>query len=339
MDVRDPATRDAAVKVPTSELADGEELVDTELRGRGADLAVVRRPGAAELGHVAEDGDAAPVARPLGEIREGGSHGDGVGVIRVVDQKAAACELLLLPAPAREIDVDGLGAREAERVERGERGRRVLNLMLRGEVEAHTADDRSPTDAGRLRWPDPNDLDIVAGDRKVVGDDCRAARWEGGYQLTLRPCDTGERIHELEMNGADVRDDADLGPGELGELGDLAEAAHRQLQDADLGVLFEAAESERHADLVVEAGLCRDRVRRRTGQRGEDVLRRRLPHRARDGDDARRAALAHGSRDASKSREGIVGNERRHGATGQCVFHELRASVHGDKEIAGRDAT
>ena len=105
----------------------------------------------------------------------------------------------------------------------------------------------------RFRHSDPYDLDVVAGDREVLRHDRRTAGRERRDQLAFRPCDTVERIHQLEVDRTDVRDDADLRLRDLGELGDLAEAAHRELEHADLRVRFQAAERERHSDLVVEA--------------------------------------------------------------------------------------
>ncbi len=52
--------------------------------------------------------------------------------------------------------------------------------------------------------------------------------------------------------------------------------------DADLGVLLDAAERERHADLGVVVRLVRDRPPVRSAEREEDVLRRRLAGRAGD---------------------------------------------------------
>ena len=82
------------------------------------------------------------------------------------------------------------------------------------------------------------------------------------------------------------------GPGERAELGDLAEPAHRELEDAELGVRLDAADRQRHADLGVVAALGGDRSALRRADRGEDVLRRGLAHRAGDRDESRAAALA-----------------------------------------------
>ena len=66
--------------------------------------------------------------------------------------------------------------------------------------------------------------------------------------------------------------------------------------------LLDAADGQRHADLRVVASLRRDRPRLQRTNRGEDVLRRRLSHRARDRDEARAAPLANG---AARSRRAL----------------------------------
>ena len=62
---------------------------------------------------------------------------------------------------------------------------------------------------------------------------------------------------------------AEVGPRDLAQRGDLAEAAHRQLEHADLGVGLEPAERQRHAQLGVVARLRGHgaRVRRQSAAR------------------------------------------------------------------------
>ena len=122
MHARDPPARHAALEVAAGELPDREQLVDPELRGRVADLAVVRRCGAAELGHVAEDGHTTAVAAPLDEVCERRAHRDGIRVVCVVDQQPAARQLVLVAAPAREVGVDRGRPWQPEGVERRQCG-------------------------------------------------------------------------------------------------------------------------------------------------------------------------------------------------------------------------
>ncbi len=52
---------------------------------------------------------------------------------------------------------------------------------------------------------------------------------------------------------------ADVGPADLGEVGDLAQAAHRQLADDGLGAGLDQAERQRQPDLGVVVRGARDR--------------------------------------------------------------------------------
>ena len=79
----------------------------------------------------------------LREVRERCAHRDGVRVVGVVDQQAAARERDLLEAPARELDLHALGPRQPERVERRQGRRRVRGLVARAEVEADAAEERA----------------------------------------------------------------------------------------------------------------------------------------------------------------------------------------------------
>ena len=102
----------------------------------------------------------------------------------------------------------------------------------------------------------------------------------------------GDRLdgsHQLEVHRADRRDHADVGRGDVGQVGDLAGAAHPELADDRLGAALDPAQRERDADLVVVVRGARDRPHARAQKRGEDVLGRRLARRA---GDARRRAPA-----------------------------------------------
>ncbi len=89
------------------------------------------------------------------------------------------------------------------------------------------------------------DLDVgsrqVRLEQRLLGDDGGAARRQRLDQLGLRAGDVLDRADELEVDGGDVRDQPDVRPGEGREPGDLAEAAHPHLDDADLGVGLDPA--------------------------------------------------------------------------------------------------
>src|SRR3712207_8942724 len=67
---------------------------------------------------------------------------------------------------------------------------------------------------------------------------------------TLFPCTT--LFRSLKVHRADVRDDADVRLADRRELGDLPEAAHRELQHEHLRALRRGEELERQPDLRVE---------------------------------------------------------------------------------------
>ena len=222
---------------------------------------------------------------------ERGAHRDRVRVPRVVDQQPAAGQRQLLVAPLGERHVDALRDLEPERARRRERDHRVGRKMLCAEVDVGRAERR--TQERRLErfqahvLADADDLDVRAADGEARRHDRRPAGRQRVDQLALRANDSFEVADLLEVHGCNVRDHADVRSRERAQLRDLAEAAHRQLEDADLGVRLDAANGERHADLVVEAALRCDGPRLRGADRGEDVLRRGLAHRARDRDEAR----------------------------------------------------
>ena len=179
-------------------------------------------------------------------------------------------ELLAAPGrdPHRRCALGQPVERQAERVVGGQRGESVLRLVARGEREADPAAAerdvarrrrgarRRPVRRGGSRCR-PRRCGSSSAD---VGHDGDPALWERGDELRLRARDSVDRADELEVDRPDGGDHADVRPRDLAELGDLAEAAHRQLDDADLGVGLEPAERQRDAELGVVAPLGRDRA-------------------------------------------------------------------------------
>ncbi len=86
------------------------------------------------------------------------------------------------------------------------------------------------------------------------------------------------------MDRADVGDHRNFGLGDRRQLGDLAGAPHRHLQDEDLGVVGRLEHGQRQADLGVEILPVRVDPPRQQGPR--DVLDRGLADRASDADHA-----------------------------------------------------
>jgi hypothetical protein len=75
----------------------------------------------------------------------------------------------------------------------------------------------------------------------------------------------------------------------------------------------------------------------RTEQRREDVLRRRLPHRAGDRNDTRAAPRTHCCTDRCERSERLGRYERRCRTARASVVEECVAATERDEEIAGRD--
>ena len=122
--------------------------------------------------------------------------------------------------------------------------------------------------------------------------------------------------HELEVHRGHGRDEADVGLGDGGQLGDLAVTAHPHLEHERLGPGGRLEHRHGQPDLGVEVLAVGHRAQALAEHRGEDVLGRGLPHRARDPDHgaAQRAAPRGGQ--ALQGRERVVGRD--HGS-GRCV--------------------
>ena len=100
------------------------------------------------------------------------------------------------------------------------------------------------------------------------------------------------------MNRANVHDQADVGVRDRCQLGDLAGAAHRHLEDERLDAAVGLEDRQRQPDLGVQ--VLAVRVDARPGaaqQRGEDVLGRRLAGGARDPHHAAAELVAPGARE------------------------------------------
>src|SRR5439155_20703278 len=199
------------------------------------------------------------------QVLERGLHRERVGVVAVVDEQAAAGQLDLLTAPARERDLDRPYHREPESPGRTERSECVARLMACAEIELDLGslegDQRSPVLDPSLGLTEADDLEVGSRHGEVFRYDRGAAGGQGRDQLALRLDDVVERPDELEVGRPDVRDDSEVGSGDRAELGDLAQTAHRQLDDADLRNGLEPAERQWYAELVVVARLRGDGMR------------------------------------------------------------------------------
>src|SRR5437899_12173355 len=103
--------------------------------------------------------------------------------------------------------------------------------MAGAEIEADASDERSVIIEGDLRFGETDDGDVLALDRELLGHDRRPARRERRHELALRAQYSLERADQLEVGRAHVRHEADFRAGDLARLRDLADAAHRDLED------------------------------------------------------------------------------------------------------------
>ena len=124
----------------------------------------------------------------------------------------------------------------------------------RGRVAAHVRGgerqlDARPTVVGRSARP-----------RRRRAGRARAAASPSGTTATRTCCSSsafvrGDRLHrpeQLEVDRADRGDDADVGLGDRGQLGDLPRPAHAHLEHEHLGARRRAQDLQRQPDLRVE---------------------------------------------------------------------------------------
>jgi hypothetical protein len=274
---------------------------------------------AAQLGHLAEDGDGAPARLAGGdEGLQPGRHRGRVGVVGVVPDGGPVGPAGDLHPHGRQLrrgqpgrDVIGGqperpsgrgggqgvgdqvltrgGERDVRPPVRGDQRERRPRVGAEGEavgpdvsrgVDA-VGDDPRP---GALRHP---------GDQGVVGvQDRDPVGREGLGQLALGPGDGGLGAEHLVVGQPDVGDHADVGAGGAAQLGDVADPARAHLDHEDLGVRLQPGEGERQPDLVVERLRAGQRPPLRGEHGGEEVLGEGLARRAGDPDDLGRRAVA-----------------------------------------------
>ena len=299
-----------AVAHVTREVADGDEQVDAGGARVRADLAVPAALLGPELEHVAEHGDAAP-GRGHAEVVECGAHRHRVGVVAVVHDDDPARELDPLPAHVRQRHVDLALGLDADRARRGQRGERIQTHVRRGEGQCQARRQLGDVAAR----PEGHGRHVLAAvgveQRLAMGQHRGGARAQPGDELGLGG---GDRLHaaqQLEVDGPDVDDHADVGLGDPRQLGDLAAAAHRHLEHEHLGPGRRAEDGERQADLRVEVLGGGDDAPVRREHPGEQVLRGGLARRPGDPDDLRAQAPAPGGGEAAERAERVLGGEQR----------------------------
>ena len=160
--------------------------------------------------------------RGRGEIVEGGAHRHRVGVVAVVDDDDRPGQLDPLAAQGAQRDLERAARLDADRPRGGQRGERVAAHVRRAERQ------RQPSPSSATSPPGPNvttrrsSRRCGASSGSPAGTTAVAARAQAGDQLGLRRGDRLDRPEQLEVDRADVDDDADVGLGDRRQLGDLA---------------------------------------------------------------------------------------------------------------------
>jgi hypothetical protein len=275
------------------------------------------------------------------------AHRHRVGVVAVVHEDDPVAELDALAAEAGESYVRGaIGhrlQRGAEGDAGGDRGQGVGQVVRlgEGEMEALAAgggrDQRLGHALGDL---DLARLDVAARAeaqqargslqvrlqlRRRDRDDGDALGRKAVEHLRLGRRDRCHRAEQLDVDRADVGDDRHFGLGDRRQLVDLAAAAHRHLEDQEVGVVRGFEHGQRQPDLGIEVlAVGVDPSRQ---QRPGDVLDRGLADRAGDPDDAGAESPAVGPGQRLQRRERVVDGKDPGASTlpvPRFLFHECR---------------
>ena len=270
-------------------------------------------------------------AGPLDERGERALDRGGIGVVGVVDEHAAVAPLELLPAQRRELDRSRACAQTPPAA--GPRGHtpprrrrdwrrdapRAAARPARRARRARPARARVPPTSGL-----PGQATHVAGglaergraqvsapvgreQRLVDGHDGLAAGGQRRQQRGLLARDALEIAQELQMLGRDVRDHADVGLGDGGEIGQLADLARAQLADAQRVPRLEPEQRQRQAKAVVVVAMGCECRHVRGAERGEHVLRGRLAIRSGDADHLPAPRTTHLTGDGPERPQRLVG--------------------------------
>ena len=195
-------------------------------------------------------------------------------------------------------------------MERRKRVERVVALRERQlELEELAVDAEAPVtvlelDIGGI---EAAELDVGAAQKGLElgafrGNDRRPARRQRGDRLRVRLGNPLDGSEQLQVLGADVRDDGDVRPGDRTERCDLSEPTHAHLGDQDLvsGSSRQTVSGRPISLLRLFSAQIVARVR--SGERSQDVLRGGLAGRADDGHDAaHRSSSARGEASAASA--------------------------------------
>jgi len=222
----------------------------------------VLRFGVGDLRHQPEHGEATR-GRQIGERIERSAHAGGVGVVTVVEHGGSAHGSLQLHSHGGEADVGerrcALLQVAADCAHTSERCRGVVRHVAATDAEVHLAltpgGEQPERRAGDLVEVQVGDahvgaITIAVKEHRSGGDGAHRSHPEvvdveqreavGGQrcdQLRLRSRDAFDATHALTVRLGDACHDADGGPRNGAQLGDLTEPAHAHLQHQHLGEL------------------------------------------------------------------------------------------------------
>ena len=318
--------------------------VEAQLGQESADLAVVAIGLGLSLGHLAEDGDAPVLSGAFGQVEQRSAHRGRVRVVGIIDDEAAAGEGHSPPrqreSTIRSAPCCARSSGSLERARYAVSAASVFSARWRWSKARRSTSSVPPT---WKRHPPParSTAPRRSGARRGRREGEPSSAVPAGTTATPRgSASTASalarnvlaRADELQMLRLELRHERDVWSGDGGQLCDLAEPAHPQLDDEHLRVRLQPEHGERQPDLVVLALLGKDRRNDGRAERAEDVLssspsssRRRRRPAPTSGADERRERGERGVL--------IVGNERR-GAAGASVVDIANPGVEGDEQVA-----
>ncbi len=109
--------------------------------------------------------------------------------------------------------------------------------------------------------------------------------------LALGARDAVQRPEAFEMRGPRVGNDDDIRPGQRRQVSNFARVVCAHLQDRKSVLVLDAGQHQRHADVVVQVAVRRQRRRSRGQACGRQLLERRFAVAARHADHDRRQLL------------------------------------------------
>ena len=187
------------------------------------------------------------------------------------------------------------GKARSELAVKGDTFRPYVGVALHGVTQNRTGADRRHARNPRI---------VHVQDGETRGGQRR-------HQFALGPGHAVEIAEELHMRHGHTGDDTDIGTAHVGQAGDVAGASRSHLQDDPLNVVGSIDQGQREAQLVVEGPLAGRHAEGRRQAAAEQILRRRLAHRAGDADHRALHAVA-GDRTQTKERHGgVLDHDRR----------------------------